>query len=147
MAIFFCLRFQIPQPRGPGPSIYIPQEQGGPVIFPRHWVPFPSPPTTPGSVVEYSNQHPCGDDWIKLNFKLKLKLHCDRRSVAHFILMSGPILGPFWFVGSRFLLIFLIYEPPLHAIQTWIFKSVKRCTLIEIFRLKFCHGERSFFSP
>jgi hypothetical protein len=28
------------QPGGPGPHIYIPQEHGGPVITPRHCVPF-----------------------------------------------------------------------------------------------------------
>jgi hypothetical protein len=33
MTIFYCLRFESPpQPGGPGPHIYIPQEQGGPVI-------------------------------------------------------------------------------------------------------------------
>jgi hypothetical protein len=31
---------RVPQPGGPGPRIYIPQEQGGPVIPPGHWVPF-----------------------------------------------------------------------------------------------------------
>jgi hypothetical protein len=32
---------RLPQPGGPGPRIYIPQKQGGPVT-PGHWVPFPS---------------------------------------------------------------------------------------------------------
>jgi hypothetical protein len=31
-----------PPPGGPGLRTYIPQEQGGPVITPRHWVPFSS---------------------------------------------------------------------------------------------------------
>jgi hypothetical protein len=33
---------RLPQPGGPGPSIYIPQEQGSPVISPPpgHWFPF-----------------------------------------------------------------------------------------------------------
>jgi hypothetical protein len=34
MTIFYCLRFEIHQPGGPGPSIRIPQEQSGPVISP-----------------------------------------------------------------------------------------------------------------
>jgi hypothetical protein len=34
MTIFYCLTFKAPQPGGPGPCIYIPQEQGGPVIPP-----------------------------------------------------------------------------------------------------------------
>jgi hypothetical protein len=38
---------RFPQPGGPGPRIYIPQEQGGQVTYiPRHWVPFSSSPTT-----------------------------------------------------------------------------------------------------
>jgi hypothetical protein len=32
MTIFYCLRFDTPQPGGPGPSIYIPLEKCGPVI-------------------------------------------------------------------------------------------------------------------
>jgi hypothetical protein len=31
---------------GPGPNIYIPQEQGGPSCTSRHWVPVLSPPAT-----------------------------------------------------------------------------------------------------
>jgi hypothetical protein len=34
MTIFYCLRFETPQPRGPGPHIYVPQEQGGSIIPP-----------------------------------------------------------------------------------------------------------------
>jgi hypothetical protein len=32
--IFYSLKFETPQPGGPGPHIYIPQEQGDPVITP-----------------------------------------------------------------------------------------------------------------
>jgi hypothetical protein len=35
MTIFYCLRFETPQPGGPGPRIYIfHEQQGGPVITP-----------------------------------------------------------------------------------------------------------------
>jgi hypothetical protein len=35
--MFYCLRFEPPQPGGPGPRIYIPLEQGGPGTgFPFH---------------------------------------------------------------------------------------------------------------
>jgi hypothetical protein len=49
--------FTVPDPRlslsvGPGPRIYIPQEQGWPNDTLRHWVPFPLPPTTPRAMVE-----------------------------------------------------------------------------------------------
>jgi hypothetical protein len=44
---------RLPQPGGPGPRIYIPQEQGGPVILPdTDWVLFSSPPTTRRVAVE-----------------------------------------------------------------------------------------------
>jgi hypothetical protein len=40
------------QPGGPGPHIYIPQEQGGPVIPPGTGFPFLSPLTTRRATVE-----------------------------------------------------------------------------------------------
>jgi hypothetical protein len=38
--IFYRLRFETPQPGGPGTHIYIPQEQGGPGIPPGIGFPF-----------------------------------------------------------------------------------------------------------
>jgi hypothetical protein len=49
---FTALDSKLPQPAGPGPHIYISQEQGDSVIPPRHWVPFSSPPTTRRDTVE-----------------------------------------------------------------------------------------------
>jgi hypothetical protein len=43
---------RLPQPGRPGSRIYNPQEQGGPAIPPRHWVPFSPPPTTRRTAVE-----------------------------------------------------------------------------------------------
>jgi hypothetical protein len=40
MTIFYCLRFEIPQTGGPGPRIYIPQEEGGPVTLLGTGTPF-----------------------------------------------------------------------------------------------------------
>jgi hypothetical protein len=40
MFTFYCLKFETPQPGEPGPLIYIPQEQGGPVIPPDTGFPF-----------------------------------------------------------------------------------------------------------
>jgi hypothetical protein len=40
MTIFYCLRFENPQPGGVGPRICIPQEQGGPIIPPVTGFPF-----------------------------------------------------------------------------------------------------------
>jgi hypothetical protein len=48
---------RLPQPGGPGPRIYIPQEQGGPVIPPMHWVPFSLPPTTRRATLEAFQPH------------------------------------------------------------------------------------------
>jgi hypothetical protein len=49
MTVFYSLRFETPPTWKPGPRIYIPQGQGGPVKLPGtgfHWIPFLSPPTT-----------------------------------------------------------------------------------------------------
>jgi hypothetical protein len=43
---------RLPQLVGPGSRIYIPQEDGGPVTFPGHWVPFTSPLATHRATVE-----------------------------------------------------------------------------------------------
>jgi hypothetical protein len=40
MITFYCLRFETPQLGGLGPCTYIPQKQGGPVIFPGTGFPF-----------------------------------------------------------------------------------------------------------
>jgi hypothetical protein len=40
ITIFYCLRFETRRPEGPGPRIYIPQEQGDPVIPPGTRFPF-----------------------------------------------------------------------------------------------------------
>jgi hypothetical protein len=40
MTKFYCLRFETPQLGGPRPRIFIPQEQGGPVIPPGTGFPF-----------------------------------------------------------------------------------------------------------
>jgi hypothetical protein len=37
---FYCLTFETPQPGGPGPHIYIPQEHGDPVMPPGTGFPF-----------------------------------------------------------------------------------------------------------
>jgi hypothetical protein len=47
-----------PQPGGPGPRIYILQEQGTPVIPPKYWVPFTLPSTTSGATVEVLDPTP-----------------------------------------------------------------------------------------
>jgi hypothetical protein len=60
---------KLSQTGGPGARIYIPQEQGDPVIHPRHWVPFSSPPTTRRATVE--GFEPTSD--------------CQLRNSAHFI--------------------------------------------------------------
>jgi hypothetical protein len=49
-----------PQPGGPGPLIYIPQEQGGPVTPPRTGFPFHRLLRHAGLRWRYSNPHPHG---------------------------------------------------------------------------------------
>jgi hypothetical protein len=75
-------------PGGPRPYIYIPLEQGGPVIPWGIGFPFCRILRPTGLRWRYSNPRPDGSDW------LKFKLHCDWRSVGQFVLVSGPLWGP-----------------------------------------------------
>jgi hypothetical protein len=56
----FCLRFETPQPGGPGTRIYIPQEQGGPVIPPGTGFLFRLFLRLAGLRCKYSNPPPHG---------------------------------------------------------------------------------------
>jgi hypothetical protein len=51
---------RLPQPGGPGPHIYIPQEQGGPVIPPGTEFPFRRLLLLPGLRWRYSTPPPHG---------------------------------------------------------------------------------------
>jgi hypothetical protein len=51
---------RLPEPGGPGPRIYIPQEQGGPVITPCTVFHFRRLLRLAGLRWRYSNQPPCG---------------------------------------------------------------------------------------
>jgi hypothetical protein len=60
VTVFYGLRFKTSQPAGPGPRIYIPQEQGGPVIPPGTGFPFHRLLRLAGLRWRHSNQSPCG---------------------------------------------------------------------------------------
>jgi hypothetical protein len=70
---------RLPQPGGPGPRIYIPQEQVGQVILPGTGFPFHRLSRLAGLRWRYSNPLPHGVAWL-----LKFKLYCDRQSVGQF---------------------------------------------------------------
>jgi hypothetical protein len=76
-----------PLSEGPGPCIYIPQEQGGQFILQGIGFPFCRLLRLAGLRWRYSNLPPHGSDW------LKFKLHCDWRSVGQFVLVPGPLWG------------------------------------------------------
>jgi hypothetical protein len=63
---------RLPQPGGPGPRINILQKQGGTVIPPGHWVPFPSHLTTRRATVEVFFPASTRDN---MNFLLKFILN------------------------------------------------------------------------
>jgi hypothetical protein len=71
---------RLSQPVGPGPHIYIPQEQGGPFIPPGTGFPFHRLLRLAGLRWRYSTPPPHGI--IKTKLKLKLESHCDWRSVS-----------------------------------------------------------------
>jgi hypothetical protein len=81
---------RLPQPGGPGPRIYIPQEQGGPDILPGTGFPFRRLLRLAGLRWRYSIPPPPG----MFLFKSKSKSHYDRQSVGQSILVSGSRLGP-----------------------------------------------------
>jgi hypothetical protein len=68
-------------PPEPGPRVYIPQEQGG-IGFPFRRLLWLS-----GLRWRYSNYLHTDDSHILF------KLYCDRRSVDHFVSVSGPLWG------------------------------------------------------
>jgi hypothetical protein len=77
------------QPGGPGPRIYIHQEQGGLVIPPGTGFFFIRLLRLAGLRWRYSNPPPHGANSM---LKLKLKLIYGRRSVGQFFLVSGSHL-------------------------------------------------------
>jgi hypothetical protein len=58
LIIFYCLRFETSLPGGPGPRIYIPQEQRGPVIPPGTGFPCRRLLRLAGLLWRYSNPPP-----------------------------------------------------------------------------------------
>jgi hypothetical protein len=81
--------FKLPQPGGPGPHIFIPQEQDGPVIPLGTGFPFCRLLWLAGIQWRYSNPPPHG-----YSSKLKVLSYftTDGRSVSQYILVSSP----FW---------------------------------------------------
>jgi hypothetical protein len=64
--MFYCLRFDTPQLGGPGPHIYIPQEQGNPVIPLGTGFPFSCLLWLAGLWWRYSNPPPRRDNSTEL---------------------------------------------------------------------------------
>jgi hypothetical protein len=61
MTLFYCLRFETPQPVRRRPRIYIPNEKGGPVISPGTGFPFRRLLRLAGLRWRYSNPPPRGE--------------------------------------------------------------------------------------
>jgi hypothetical protein len=83
VTIFYCLKFETPQPSGPDPRIYITQKHGGPVIPPDIGFPFYRLLLLVGLLWRHSNPPPHGSVLLSspLYSKSKSKSHCDWRSV------------------------------------------------------------------
>jgi hypothetical protein len=65
---------RLPQPGRTGPRIYIPQEQGGPVIAPGTGFPFRLLLRLAGLRWRYSNPPPRGHVWVSSQVKVKVML-------------------------------------------------------------------------
>jgi hypothetical protein len=81
---------KLPQPGGPGPRIYIPQEQGGPLIAPGTEFPFRRLLRLSGLRWRYSNPPP---HELASFSKSKSKLCYDRRAVGRLSWNKAPIWG------------------------------------------------------
>jgi hypothetical protein len=97
MIIVYCLKFEAPQPGVPGHRIYIPQEQGGPVIPPDTGLPFYGLIRLAGLRWRYSTPPP----HELSDYKIKVKLRYNRRSVDQSVLVPSTHLG----LKTRFLLL------------------------------------------
>jgi hypothetical protein len=83
-AIFYCLIWRLPQPGGSGSRIYIPQEQGGPVIPRALGSLFIASYDSQGLRCKYSNPPPHGSHWNWFISNTQQK---------NFIPLSPPILN------------------------------------------------------
>jgi hypothetical protein len=77
---------RLPQPGGPDPRIYIPQEQGGPVIPPGTCFPFRRLLRLAGLRCRYSNPHPHGQSATP-NLSCLQHLDTDRTEDAVLLLL------------------------------------------------------------
>jgi hypothetical protein len=94
---YLLSHLRLPQPGGTGPRIYIPPEQGGPVISPDTGFPFARLSRLSGLRWKYSNPPPHGFHWPCGGYGLSY----GRRPVDQFGLVSGSTLRPM----TRFYLI------------------------------------------
>jgi hypothetical protein len=85
----------LPQPGGPGPRIYIPQETGGPVVSPGTVFPSCRLLRLSGLLWSYSNQFPHGLTHVCLMSKSKSKSKSKScyywRSVSQYVLGSSSL--------------------------------------------------------
>jgi hypothetical protein len=87
---------RLPQPGGPDPCIYIPQEQGCPIISPGTKPSFCGLLRLVGLRWRYSNPPPHGSDWDQVKVKVKVKVKVTLRlTVSQYVLVSSPIWD-FW---------------------------------------------------
>jgi hypothetical protein len=87
VTIFYCLRIEIPQPGEPEPHIYIPQEQGDPVIPPSTGFSFRRLLRLAGLRWRYSKPPPHG----VLNYLSKVKV-----TLQLTVSLSVLVLSPGW---------------------------------------------------
>jgi hypothetical protein len=82
----FTVSFEAPQLGGSGPRIYVPQEQSVQVLPLGSGFPFVGSYDSQGYGEGILTRLHTGDYWTS-----EVKLHCDRRSVGQFVLVSDPI--------------------------------------------------------
>jgi hypothetical protein len=110
MTLFYCLRFETPPTwRARSPYLYLP-ETGCPSYTPRHGVPFSSPPTTRGAMVEVFEPEstrgtglnpklcPCYNPSARTAQKQLFCLHACRCYLAPAAVYLAVAQKPVWYV-------------------------------------------------
>jgi hypothetical protein len=81
LTTFHCLRFETWQCEGPGPCIYIPQAQDGPVIHPGTWFPF-------HHLLQFAG---LWSRWLLTRSQIRSYITPDGQSVSQYVLVTSPL--------------------------------------------------------
>jgi hypothetical protein len=92
---------RLPQPGGPGPCIYIPQEKNWPSYTPRHGAPFSPPPATHRSMVKVFESASIGGSLSSTNFSHWSSLYNLGMDCIEYTASSSSSVFAYWFATGE----------------------------------------------